>query len=345
VSSSVDGAAPYPKIELHVHLEGTVRARALFAIAERNGIRLPVDTEPELEELYRYSGFERFSEIWSMTTHAMMTAEDHRKMLTGYAREAAGFGAVYLEVIFSPGERVRWGANWAELFEGACDGISEARDRYGIEVRLTPDVSRDLDGADPVGYGEETARWAVRYRDRGVVGLGLGGDERLPAAPFARAFEIAREGGLGSVPHAGEGKGPASVREVLDLLRADRIRHGILAARDPELLVELAERGIVLDVCPTSNVITHSVKTIEEHPLPSLLAAGVRCSMNTDDPAMFGTDLGREHEIAVRDLGADPRELYFAGVEGALCDDATRERLRAIGEAYDWSAVSPPSPA
>lgn len=339
------GLTPYPKIELHVHLEGTVRARALLEIAQRNGIDLGFETQAELEDLYSYSGFERFSEIWSMTTHAMMTGEDHRKMICGYAKEAAGFGAVYLEVIFSPGERVRSGANWGDLFSGACDGAAEARERYGVEVRLTPDISRDLEGADPVAYGEETARWAVRFRDRGVVGLGLGGDERLPAAPFARAFEIARDGGLGSVPHAGEGKGPASVREVLEVLQADRIRHGILAARDPELLAQLAERGTVLDVCPTSNVITHSVRSLEEHPLPQLLAAGVRCSMNTDDPAMFGTDLGREHEIAVSQLGAEPRDLYSAGVEGALCDEATRARLRSLGEAFDWGSVSPPSPA
>lgn len=336
-------AQPYPKIELHVHLEGTVRAHALFDMAERNGIRLPVATEPELEELYRYRGFERFSEIWTMTTRAMMTGDDHRRMLVGYAKEAASFGAVYLEIIFSPCERVRSGANWGDLFEGACDGIGEAREKYGVEVRLTPDMSRDLDGADPIAYGEETARWAVRYRDRGVVAVGLGGDERLPAAPFARAFEIARDGGLGSVPHAGEGKGPDSVRECLEILRADRIRHGILAARDADLLVELADRGIVLDVCPTSNVVTHSIATMDEHPLPRLLAAGVACTINTDDPAMFGTDLGREHEIATGRLGADPRAAYFAGVDGALCDEDTKQRLREIGGSFDWSAVSPPS--
>ena len=337
--------AQYPKIELHVHLEGTVRAKALFEIAERNDVRLPVATEADLEQLYHYRGFERFSEIWSMTTHAMMTGVDHRKMLTGYAKEAAGFGAVYLEVIFSPAERVRWGADWADLFEGACDGIVEARERYGVEVRLTPDMSRDLEGVDAVEAGEETARWAVRYRDRGVVAVGLGGDERVPAQPFVRAFEIARDGGLGSVPHAGEGKGPASVRDALDLLHADRIRHGILATRDPELLVELAERRIVLDVAPTSNVVTHAISALDEHPLPRLLAAGVNCTMNTDDPAMFGTDLGREHEVAVGRLGANPRDLYLAGVEGALCDDETRGRLRKIGEDFDWERVNPPSRA
>lgn len=344
MSTGAGTAAPYPKIELHVHLEGTVRAKTLFEIAARNGVRLPVATEHELEELYRYRGFERFSEIWSMTTHAMMTGVDHRKMICGYAKEAGRQGAVYLEIIFSPGERVRSGANWGDLFSGACDGVSEAWERYGVEVRLTPDISRDLEGADPVAYGEETARWAVRYRDRGVVGLGLGGDERVPAAPFARAFAVARDGGLGSVPHAGEGRGPVSVREALDLLLADRIRHGILAVRDPGLVRELAERGIVLDVAPTSNVVTRSVASLDEHPLPDLLAAGVRCSLNTDDPAMFGTDLTREHDLAIARLGADPRALYFAGVEGALCDEATRDRLRAIGESYDWSPVSPSSP-
>jgi aminodeoxyfutalosine deaminase len=173
---------------------------------------------------------------------------------------------------------------------------------------------------------------AVRYRDRGVVGLGLGGMEAgLLAEPYRRSFEIAREGGLGIVPHAGESAGPDSIREILTM-DPDRIRHGIRALDDLSVLAEILDRGLVLDVCPTSNIRTGCVPSLAVHPLPALRAAGVPCTVNTDDPAMFGTDLGREFEVAA-ELGVTPAEAFEAGVAGALCDDGTRARLASIGRA------------
>ena len=180
---------------------------------------------------------------------------------------------------------------------------------------------------------------AARYRDRGVVAVGLGGLEAdFPPEPYAPAFELARSEGLGSVPHAGEVAGPASIRGALDALHADRIRHGIRAAEDPALVEELREREIVLDVCPISNVRTGAVRSLELHPLRELTAAGVRCSVSTDDPAMFDTDLEREYEAAAS-LGVEPRRAYENGIAGALCDETTRERLRSIGGPFDWRSL------
>jgi len=330
--------APYPKIELHVHLEGTVRPATLLEIAARNGLALPVESEDELAELYRFRDLPHFIEVWVMTTNVLLKADDYRQITFDYAREAKRHGAVYIEAVFSPAERVKRGARWEDIFEGVCDGASEAQEALGVEVRFTPDIPRDLD-SDEIAMGEQTARWAVRYRDRGVVGIGLGGiEDGFPPEPFARAFEIAREGGLGSVPHAGEASGLASMRGAIDVLHADRLRHGIRAADHPELMAELAERRIVLDICPTSNVRTRSVTSMETHPLPRFLDAGVLCSISTDDPAMFGTDLSVEH-AAARSLGADPENLWNTGLTGALCDDGARARLAAIGDAFDWSAV------
>jgi hypothetical protein len=151
-----------------------------------------------------------------------------------------------------------------------------------------------------------------RARDRGVVGLGLGGRERgNPAEPYRRAFKIARDGGLGVVPHVGEAAGPESIREVLTMSPA-RIRHGIRAVEDPDLLAEIVERRIVLDVCPTSNLRLRGVPNLAAHPLPALRAAGVLCSISTDDPAMFGTDLGHEYAIAAT-LGVSAEDAYPVG--------------------------------
>lgn len=329
-----DPVAPgiVPKIELHVHLEGTIRACTLLAIARRNDLPLPADTLEGLQALYQFRDFAHFLEVWELTTNCLRTADDFRQVVVDYAAEAAAHGAVYLEGIFSPAERVARGVSWDALFNGYCDGAQQAEEEHGVIVRLTPEMHWGLDPEDAL----DVARRAVAFAGRGVVGLGLGGSEWLrPAASYAAAFSLAADGGLGSVPHAGEGAGPESVRAVLEDLGADRVRHGIRAIEDPGLVSELASRGTVLDVCPTSNLRTRVVASPGEHPLPSLVRAGVACSVSTDDPAMFGTDLGREYDLASR-LGVDARVTYQAGVRGALCDEDTRRRLAAVGEQTAW---------
>ena len=320
----------YPKIELHVHLEGTVRPETLLEIARRNGYALPVDSAEGLHALYEYSDFAHFIEVFMLTSGALEREDDFRRITVEYAAEAVRHGAVYLEAIFSLG---LWrGLDSDVVFSGVCDGAEEARERHGIEIRLTPDIARVYtleEALHVVGY-------AIKYRERGVVGVGLGGPEaEHPPEPYAPAFELARSEGLASVPHAGEHAGPGSIRGALDALGARRIRHGIRAIDDPELVQELAEKRVVLDVCPISNVRLGAVSSIAEHPLPRLVAAGVRCSISTDDPAMFDTDLSRDYEAATS-FGLDPRSFYEAGVAGALCDEETRERLRRIGESYHW---------
>lgn len=325
----------YPKIELHVHLEGTVRPATLLEIARRNDVALPSETVEGLADLYRFRDFGHFIEVWVMTTGALRTAEDFRQVVVDYAREAAGFGAVYVEGIFSPAEPAARGVPWEVVFEGYCDGAQEARELHGVEIRLTPDIPRGF----PLETAEETARLAAKYRDRGVVGLGLGGLEaEFPPEPYADAFALARDGGIGSVPHAGEVVGIPSIRGALEALGADRIRHGIRAVDDPAMVSELAGRGTVLDVCPISNLRTGVVSSLDQHPLPQLVGAGVRCSLSTDDPAMFETDLGTEYEAATG-LGLSARDFYEAGVVGALCDERTRASLHRIGEEYDWASA------
>jgi aminodeoxyfutalosine deaminase len=318
---------PYPKIELHVHLEGTVQPATLQAIAKRNGHELA----DELLEPGPFRDFHHFFELFEARLRALQRYDDFREVVVAYAAEAAAHGAVYLEAIFVPG---LWrGLDPDEVFGGYCDGAQEAGEAHGVEVRLTPDIP----GVYSPEEAEQVATFAVRYRDRGVVGLGLAGPGSDDAMrPFARAFAVAREGGLGAVPHAGEIAGPESVQAALEVVQADRIRHGIRADEDPALVGELAGRGTVLDVCPLSNLRLGVVPSLAEHPLPRLVAAGVRCSVSTDDPALFDTDLTRDYAAAVS-LGLEPRALYETGLVGALCDEETRARLRTLGESYDWN--------
>jgi aminodeoxyfutalosine deaminase len=329
---AVSRTAGAPKIELHVHLEGAVRPKDLIEMAARNGVTLPTDDEEQLTKLYQFRDFEHFVELWIMTTAVIRTERDFRQVVVSYAAEAASKRAVYIEGIFTPAERTAGGASWDEVFSGFCDGATEAKEKFGVEVRLTPDIPRDRG----LETGMETARYAVKYRDRGVVGLGLGGLEApFPPEPYEKAFRLAKDGGVGSVPHAGEVAGASSVRGAIDVLGADRIRHGIRAIEDPGVVRDLADRGIVCDVCPISNLRTGSVASLEDHPLPQMLAAGILCSISTDDPAMFGTDLGYEYEVA-ESLGCSPERAFRAGIKGALCDEATRSTFTEIADSFPW---------
>ncbi|WP_211278041.1 adenosine deaminase [Couchioplanes caeruleus] len=308
-----------PKIELHLHLEGAVRPATLVRLARRNGVTLP----ESLAQQFTFRDFAHFLELWNLVAECLRTPEDFRQIVVDYAKEARRHGAVYVEGIFTPQPEQVATIGLDAMFDGYCAGAAEAEREHGVIVRLTPEQYR---GCDP-GFGAAVARTAVRYADRGVVGFGLAGFEgRYPDGPHTDAMRIAAEGGLGLVPHAGELAGPASIRSALRM-GARRLRHGIRAVEDPHLLAELAERGVVLDVCPTSN--RRLGVTPGDHPLPQLRAAGIACSISTDDPALFDTDLSTEYEIA-EGLGVTADAAYRAGLAGALCDDATRARLAGL---------------
>jgi aminodeoxyfutalosine deaminase len=330
--------APYPKIELHVHLEATVHPERLLELGRRNGVKLPARSVKGLRRFCRFRSFDDFIRVWIKTTRVLQHDRDFRQVVVDYAADLASQGCFYAEPLFSPSEPVNRGTPWQEVFEGYCDGADEARTQHGVELRFTPDITRDF----PPDVGERLAEWAVRFRDRGVAGLSLGGSEsRFPPEPFARAFAIARDGGLKSAPHAGETAGAASIRGALDCLNADRLRHGLRAVEDPALLADLAERGVVCDVTPVSNLRTGVVKRLEDHPLPMMLAAGVRCSIGSDDPVLMDTSLSADCAAAVR-LGHTPRGMYDHAVAGAFCDEPTRARLKAAGDAFAWDTVQSP---
>jgi aminodeoxyfutalosine deaminase len=325
----------YPKIEPHVHLEGTVQPQTLLEIARRNDVALPADTAEGLQSLFHFTDLKHFIDVWFLVTAALQTADDFRQITVDYAEEASRHGAVYIEGIFAPTVPGRNGVDLDGMYQGYCDGVQEARERCGVEIRLTPDLNRTSPPDEAAGL----VRRAISHREDGMVGVGLGGvEDQAPPEQFVDAFRLAREGGLGSVPHAGEIVGPESIWGCLEALQADRIRHGIRALEDPALVRELIDRGIVLDVCPTSNIRVGAVATYDEHPLPQMVAAGLRCSLSTDDPAMFDTDLTSEYAEATA-RGLSPKAFYDVGVAGALCDEYTRERLKAIGEEFDWSSV------
>lgn len=303
-----------PKAHLHLHLEAGMRAATLEELAALHGIRLP--------ELGRYADFTMFEEVYGAATAVLVTGRDVRRLVREVVEDARSDGATYIEpALYTPPYRPHFGHDEA-IVELVLDELRQASKDLGVSTGLMISGDRTF----PVAECEEQADLAARFAGRGVVSFGLAGDERgYPCDPFARAFAIAREAGLLSTPHAGELDGPRSIRAALDLLGADRIQHGGTALDDPELVTRLADDGVCLDVCPTSNLVMGVIERIEDHPIGRLLEAGVRCTINADDPLLFGPGLLDEFELCRTRLGLTDPQLADAALASFECSGAQPE--------------------
>ena len=318
-----------PKVELHLHLEGSLRPATVFALAERNGVDLGVATEAELTAQYRFGSFDDFLRLFLQGLTVLQTAADFATATESLAIELAAQNVRYAEVTTTPFNHHRRGIAMEDYVDGLDEGRRLARDR-GVELGWICDIPRELEQPDR----EFTADLITGpSAPDGVVAIGLGGPEvGFPAEWFAGSFERARAAGLGSVPHAGETVGPESVWAAIRSLHADRIGHGVRAVEDPTLLVYLAENALVLEVSMTSNVLLGVAPSIEEHQLPRLLAAGVPVTLNTDDPAYFNTDLNSELRLAHEAHGLTIEELTRLqrnALEASFAPDGVKAAVRS----------------
>ncbi|MFC4565127.1 adenosine deaminase [Nocardiopsis mangrovi] len=315
-----------PKVELHVHLEGSMQPATLLELARKHRVeRIPTTIEG-IRDWYAFSDFPHFIDVYLTSVEALRDEEDFALLAADVAARLAAQNVRYAEVHVSLYGHMMRGVPAAVVFAGIEHARVEAERTHGIRLRWIPDFPGDY-GA---GAGEETLDAVLAHRPDGVIGFGVGGIE-VPRAPFADLFARARAAGLRSLPHAGENGGPERVREALDLLHAERIGHGIDAMRDPALVDRLRESGVPVDVSPTSNLRTRAIEAIEDHPLPRMLEAGLVVTLNTDDPPMFGTDLLNEYRTAHRlGLGAgDLALLARNGVAASFLEAPAKAALTA----------------
>jgi aminodeoxyfutalosine deaminase len=317
------------KIELHVHLEGSIRPTTLLQLAERNGVRLPAQDVEELQDFYRFRDFPHFIEVYVTITRCLQTPDDYRLIAYEFGADCARQNIRYAEVTFSIYTNVKYaGLAWQTIVEGLNAGRAQARAEFGVDWQWVFDIVRDVPETQ-----EEVVEIALAARDDGVVALGLGGSEEgFPPELFERSFERARRGGLHSVPHAGEIVGPASIWSALRLLHADRIGHGVRSVEDPALVDHLRERQVPLELCPTSNVCLGIYQNYGTHPLRRLWDAGLLITVNSDDPPLFGTDLNREYEVLVDHFGFSADELgrvSLNGLHASFLPQVEKARLEA----------------
>jgi adenosine deaminase len=303
-----------PKVELHLHLEGTVTPRTLIELAARNRVALPASTEEGVAALFRYRDFGEFLSVFMGLAKAIVRGEDFERLAYELGMDLAAQQVRYAEVMISPMQHLNRGVDLVEAIAGAMAGFARAEREGGVRVRMALDYGRSF-GTEMAWRVLEIARAA---RPLGVVGWSIGGQEiGHPPEPFAPHFAAAREAGLGLMAHAGEVVGATSVWGAIEALGCSRLGHGIRSVDDPRLLATLAERGVVLDVCPTSNLLTGAVGSWEQHPLRALRDAGVACTINSDDPTFFHTTLTEEFRRVVTHCGFTADDLCRAVLTAA----------------------------
>ena len=275
---------------------------------------------------FAYTDFLDFLDTYDRAASVIRTTADYRDITYEYLSGCAREGALYVELIASPDHARMVGLSDEEHLEGIALGIDHARRDHGIEGRILIAAVRNFGVERALAMASYAAGRPHPY----VVGFNLAGDEaNYPAGDYAGAFALAADAGLGCTVHAGEWDGPESVRAALGL-PVTRISHGVRAIEEPALVEELARRQVVLECCPTSNVVLGLYPSYEEHPLPRLRDAGVALTLGSDDPPYFGASIGGEYELCAEHYGfgeAELRELTRTAIRAAFCEDALKERL------------------
>lgn len=297
-------------IDLHRHLDGSVRLETILDLAQRHGVPLPAETveglRPHVQVTEAQPGLMAFIARFRYLTAVMVDADACRRIAFENVEDAAGEGISYVELRFSPVFMAEpHGLRPEDVVDAVIDGVHAGARETGIQARLIGILSRSY------GTGrcmEELAALLRRAAD--LVAIDLAGDEqRFPAGQFAEHFRKVRDAGLGVTVHAGEADGPHSVRAAIEALGADRIGHGFRAIEDPELVELLVERQIGLEICLTSNLQIGAVESYAAHPAKRLLDAGVCLNLNTDDPGISGIDLPHEYNVAAAAAGFTPADL------------------------------------
>lgn len=322
--------AAMPKVELHVHLEGSIRPETLLELARRNRSHLPASTREELHQWYQFRNFDHFVEVYGLMSSSIRTIEDIEFVAREFLSGQAAQGIRYSEVTYTPFTHYRTkGLAFRDQLAALNRARAWAEAEFGVSMQLVLDFARKAS----IEQARIVADWAIAALGDGVVALGLGGAEAgYSAFKFKAVFERARAAGLGRTPHAGETVGPESIWSAVRVLHATRIGHGVRCLEDPGLVAHLRAHQIPLEVCPSSNVCLGVAPSLVEHPLPRLIAAGLFVTINSDDPPMFHTTLTGEYLAVAKAFRLDHdaiERLALNAVRATLLPPAEKARLEA----------------
>jgi len=322
-----------PKVELHLHIEGTLEPEMMFEMAERNGVELPFADIGEVRAAYEFSDLQSFLDIYYQGAGVLQTEQDFYDLMWAYLTRMADENLRHAEIFFDPQTHTERGIAFETFMSGFTRAQRDARDRFGITTMLIMCFLRHLSSAEAV----ETMKAAMPFRDA-IAAVGLDSGERdNPPERFADAYEMARAAGLRAVAHAGEEGPPAYITGAIDVLGAERIDHGVACEQDEALLDRLVAEEIPLTMCPLSNVKLRVFDTMEDHNLKRLLDRGVKVMINSDDPSYFGGYLTDNYLAVQRALELTQTDLVALarnGIEATFLDDEAKQSLLAELDSY-----------
>jgi adenosine deaminase len=320
--------AQLPKCELHIHVEGSLEPELMFALARRNGIRLPYASVDAVRQAYRFRNLQDFLDIYYQGMSVLITEQDFYDLAWAYLERAQADNVRHVEMFFDPQGHTSRGIAFATVLEGLSRAIADASRKLGVKASLIMCFLRHLDEAD----AERTLDSALAFKDR-IAGVGLDSSEQgNPPGKFKRVFDRAREAGFFLTAHAGEEGPPSYVWEALDVLGVARIDHGVRSMEDEPLLDRLARERVPLTVCPLSNVRLRVVKDLADHPLRRMLDKGLVATVNSDDPAYFGGYVQENYRAAAQALRLGRDEvaaLARNGIAASLMPEAKKAALLA----------------
>jgi adenosine deaminase len=331
-----------PKVELHCHVEGTVRPSTVVELARKHGRDLPSE---DPTELYRFKSLSSFLAVFWLVQELIGDREDWTRVAYESIVDAAPHGLRYREMFFTPARHLAAGQPLGDIVAGLTEGVEAAERETGARCSLICDIDRAHGGAAATELAEGLEELRRGGRADRVIGLGMDSTERgVDPRDFSSAYDVARGAGMRTTGHAGEDTGPENIAAALEALSLERIDHGIAIVEDPALMARVADARIPLDVCPTSNVvIANRFQTLSEHPFRRMREADLLVTINTDDPAMTGIDLGSEYRSVAEAMAYGFEEMCaiaVEGVEATWLDDGERRQMRASFE-REIAAIAP----
>ncbi|MFM0131132.1 adenosine deaminase [Paraburkholderia sediminicola] len=305
----IEKAARAPKAELHIHIEGSLEPELIFALAERNGVKLAYDSIEALRAAYAFTDLQSFLDIYYAGASVLLHEQDFYDMTTAYVEHCLADNVIHSEIFFDPQTHTERGVPIATVVAGIDRALADAEKR-GMTSKLILCFLRHLSEEDALATFEEALPLFEQYKHR-LIGVGLDSSERgHPPSKFERVFAKARALGLKLVAHAGEEGPPSYIYEALDLLKVDRVDHGVRSIEDPALVTRLADSRVALTVCPLSNLKLCVFDDMTRHTLKDLLDRGVAVTVNSDDPAYFGGYVNANYFATIDALKLDDAEVY-----------------------------------
>jgi len=316
-----------PKIEQHIHIVGSTRPETLLWISKEGGLKQPFETAKDVRRFFQYRDFSHFIKVYTMVFRCITRENQFERITYEMLEDEARCNVRYVEASFSAPDHIKEGLDYGLMLDAINRGVYRAYRDFGIQCNLRIDLVRNYGP----NVGMQVLDW-IENKGHNIVSIDIGGsEEKFPPKPFAPVYQKAKKMGLHLVAHAGEAAGPESIWDAINYLKVEHIGHGITARQDPKLIAYLRKRGIAVEMCPTSNLRTGVIPSLQNHPIKTFFDKGIKVTVNTDDPSMFNTNMNNEYLQLHRQLNftvSELLELTLNAIDSSFLPEIRKLKMR-----------------